>query len=467
MSLKIVPAELCRGIIQNYAPQIIFIARERPYLKTVDLCSSLLQDENCGPVNSTLTDWDIDVDENKPALITSPLLPADQPTTKVLQLTDIHLDLNYIEGAEAECDLLICCRNPVNENNTGSSRPAGAYGDYGCDLPQLAAESVFEDASKRYENYSFIMLTGDYVHHAMWATSVQENTRHNEAVSNMIEKYFKDTPVYPVVGNHEPHPCNMYTPSYLWNLEGHDFDLSWMFDNIASLYSRHLTPEAIQTFKKAGYYTITTPQGLRLVVLNTNFCYTFNFWVFYDAVDPEGQLQWFADTMLAAEQARETVYILGHVPIGHYQCWSPWSAKFNKIVNRFEGIIKGQFYGHTHEDDFKIFFEGPASENSTAPRPTSSLYIGASATTYTDLNPGYKVYHVDGAGGTVNKTWEILDHETFVYNLTEANANGRPNWYRMYGARESYGLKSLRPTDLYDFVVRMLGDEELFQKFYR
>jgi sphingomyelin phosphodiesterase len=60
----------------------------------------------------------------------------------------------------------------------------------------------------------------------------------------------------------------------------------------------------------------------------------------------------------------------------------------------------GQFYGHTHWDDFKIFFDED--------RPINSLYIGSSVTAYTDLNPGYKVFHVDGVESPDrNTTWEI------------------------------------------------------------
>ena len=127
-------------------------------------------------------------------------------------------------------------------------------------------------------------------------------------------------------------------------------------------------------------------------------------------------------------------------------------------MDRYQNIIVGQFNGHTHNDDFKIFFDED--------RPSALSYISPSITPYTDINPGYKVFHFDGARDTAESTWEMVDYETFTYNLTEANSVGQPIWYQLYSAKENYGLKSVRPEDMYDFVLRMAADDALFQQFY-
>ncbi len=147
-------------------------------------------------------------------------------------------------------------------------------------------------------------------------------------------------------------------------------------------------------------------------------------------------------------------------------CWSTWSNQFERIIVRFESIIMGQFYGHTHKDEIQIFYD--TSEKPS--RPVNSLYVGGATTAYTDANPGFKVYHVDGAGGS-GSTWEILDHETWIYNLTEANAAGDSTgampWKKLYSARETFHLNSLRPKDLDNLAYRMLFDDELFQHYFR
>lgn len=102
----------------------------------------------------------------------------------------------------------------------------------------------------------------------------------------------------------------MFAPEHVWD----KYDMQWLYGFQADLYRNYLTPQALSTFRTKGYYTQLHKPGFRLVVLNTNFCYTFNFWIVYDAVDPEGQLQWFSNTMYEAERAGEKVWVVGHVP---------------------------------------------------------------------------------------------------------------------------------------------------------
>ena len=33
-----------------------------------------------------------------------------------------------------------------------------------------------------------------------------------------------------------------------------------------------------------------------------------------------------------------------------------WSHEYNRIVRRFNNTILGQFFGHTHNDEFEIFY---------------------------------------------------------------------------------------------------------------
>ncbi len=65
---------------------------------------------------------------------------------------------------------------------------------------------------------------------------------------------------------------------------------------------------------------------------------------------------------------------------------------------RFAATIKGQFYGHTHFDEFKVFF------NRVDKRPSNVAHVGPSLTPFENLNYGYKIYHVDGLRGS-NSTW--------------------------------------------------------------
>jgi len=58
---------------------------------------------------------------------------------------------------------------------------------------------------------------------------------------------------------------------------------------------------------------------------------------------------------------------------------------------RYENTIAAQFFGHTHYDEIELFY--PPEEPF---RPSSVAYIAPSVTPYYNLNPGYRIYYVDG-----------------------------------------------------------------------
>lgn len=87
----------------------------------------------------------------------------------------------------------------------------------------------------------------------------------------------------------------------------------------------------------------------------------------------------------------EKIHIIAHIPPNFEGCFKPWINEYISIVNRFAHIISGQFNGHTHLDDFIIFY--------TKESPSKSLNVawtgGAGGTSF-GLNSNYRVYYVDG-----------------------------------------------------------------------
>ena len=56
-------------------------------------------------------------------------------------------------------------------------------------------------------------------------------------------------------------------------------------------------------------------------------------------------------------------------------------------TTRFESTIQAQYFGHTHFDEFEVFYD---EKNVT--RAINVAYIAPSVTTYDGLNPGYRIY---------------------------------------------------------------------------
>lgn len=62
----------------------------------------------------------------------------------------------------------------------------------------------------------------------------------------------------------------------------------------------------------------------------------------------------------------------------------------------------------------------------------------------------------------------MLDHETWIMDLNEANENeNEPTWRKLYSAKQAYGLDSLRPEKWNELIQRMVDDPTLFELFYR
>lgn len=110
----------------------------------------------------------------------------------------------------------------------------------------------------------------------------------------------------------------------------------------------------------------------------------------YQPKDQDGQLSWLMETLLQAEKDGEFVHILAHIPPGDHSCFVSWSKEYRKIINRFSHIISAQFNGHTHNDEFRVFY---------SPKNSSEIvnvaWNGGSITTYANINPNYKVYDVN------------------------------------------------------------------------
>lgn len=89
------------------------------------------------------------------------------------------------------------------------------------------------------------------------------------------------------------------------------------------------------------------------------------------------------------------------------------ACSYNKMqFCRFSHIVKGQFYGHTHTDELKIFYD----ENGTA---INIGYNGASLTPYKKYNPNYKIITVDPYSfvSTVRSRYATASTRYYLYKL--------------------------------------------------
>lgn len=100
--------------------------------------------------------------------------------------------------------------------------------------------------------------------------------RNREIITKVMIKLketFGSTPVFPVLGNHEPHPVDLFSPIKNMDL---NYSTQWIFDLVAKLWKDWLPEETQKTILLGGYYTVLVKPGLRIVALNSNVCYILN-----------------------------------------------------------------------------------------------------------------------------------------------------------------------------------------------
>ena len=86
-------------------------------------------------------------------------------------------------------------------------------------------------------------------------------------------------------------------------------------------------------------------------------------------------------------------------------CIGQWSEEYSRIIHRFRNIISAQFFGHTHNDEFEIFF----GDNEVGERvPINMAYLAPSQTVIDSVNPAYRIYLIDG--------WSLYSYDfNFLY----------------------------------------------------
>ncbi|CAG9826411.1 unnamed protein product [Diabrotica balteata] len=444
---KAYPERVCKGRVDLNAPIFLYIIDNTPKLNAIDACGIALQYNDCA-LNAKYN-WTIDVPLETKAIKTKKV--TSEKTFNILHITDIHYDPRYTVGRINSCDEPVCCQDD-QPNATTSGEACGYWSDYiNADIPWRTVVNALNQTKNH--NYDYVYFTGDIVPHRLWDTSVEDNSKIISQILDAFADYYK-VPVYPTLGNHEANPVDNYS-------EETDPSLSskWLFELLFQKLSKWMPINEVKdTILKGGYYTVSPKKGLRVVVLNNNVCNSGNWWIIHQPNDPYDQLKWLSNVLLKAEQDNERVHLLYHMPSGQDECYKIWSREYRKIIERFSKIIAVQFNGHTHRDEFYVYYS-----KSNSSEAINMAWNGASVVTYDKANPSYKVFSIDG------NTFDALDFEEWTFNLTLANLNPNknPEWYKLYSFKDAFGVKSLEAQEINDLVMRMTQKHELLDQYYR
>lgn len=373
---------------------------------------------------------------------------------KFLHLTDLHIDLEYKVGSPATCIPgnfgLKCCRN--YDISIAPHRKAGYWGDYNCDTSPNLLEASFNWINRTHFDSDFVIWTGDSPGHHVEIQSISKNLKDIEFITNLFKKYLPDTQIYPCLGNHDTWPIDQlgrppfddYLTDFLDNQWG-----EWIqkYDGV------------MKTLLYGGYYTLNIKNGFRIIVINSLYTDNNNF-----LGDPTnttaGQFDWLRSQLDYAKLNKEKVWLVGHIFPGNWESKSWFDLQFNDLVSEYSDIIKSQFWGHSHQDQYILYRNGD--------QITNMGYITPSMMPDNQF-PSVRVFYY-------NKTnMEIVDYENYVLDLIELNKTpdlpmNEVNYTFFYSAKKFYNLTDMSYNSWSDLSNKMSTDDKLFDQymnFYR
>lgn len=392
---------------------------------------------------------------SKPSNPPSNDMKSEGKTFNALHLSDFHIDLRYTVGSEADCDRYMCC---VPESRNAKSREkvvekAQKLGSYHCDTPQILLEKSLADVSSIAAEvpFEFGVFTGDMVSHdtdKFLSLSLTLQSEH-ECYFQM-KKHLADLPIYPTFGNHDSYPYSQLAQ----NSSGFAGEFEWNAELSARMWkdygwiNEEQEEQARHTY---GSYAVTTKHGLRVISLDSNFWYEENYYNYWNTSnpDPSGVFRWLVDELVAAENSGAKVWLVAHVPTGGDADAAPWGTEvLRQIIVRFSPhVIAASLFGHTHADQFGLYYDDTTSNTSHGPKSEkdalSVAWIGQSITPIDKYNPAWRYYTVD------TKTFEIMDSRNYYSPLNDTYDVSEPSlqWKFLYSAREAYDPERLWPSD--------------------
>jgi hypothetical protein len=402
--------------------------------------------------------------KSKPANAKAPA--PGRKRVKVLHLSDFHLDPRYGVGAEANCSSGLCCRygNPNSSSKNQTLLPAPLYGAYKCDTPYYLGESALEaiaplTGTTHYntcesDSFAWSIYTGDLVSHDSQNQLSRAYTEYAEtSIYEQLKYFIPSGPIFPVLGNHDSNPEAIDAPHSLSGPLGQQ--QSWNYDHVAGLWQQNgwiSAAGAAEARVHYAAYSINHPvyPRLRIITLNTDFWYHSNFLNFINTTNPDnsGSLKWMVGELQDAEDKGERVWILGHVLTG-------WDGSnpipnptdlFYQIVERYSPhVIANIFFGHTHEDEFMIYY----ANNGTTPSASTALatgWIGPSVTPLTNLNSGFRMYEVDTVSFEIMEAYTFYSDVDSFPSIAETTSAG-PVWKFEYRTRTTYPVAGGWPAN--------------------
>ncbi|KAF8528594.1 Metallo-dependent phosphatase-like protein [Gautieria morchelliformis] len=428
-------------------------------------------------LTSVLSTW---FAKPKPANATAPASSKKAQNLRVLHVSDFDF---------------LCCR-PGGSNFAlppgQFSLPAPRFGAYDCDTPWNLAGAVLHaigpltgtgsgvanasdvghgQSKAKTTPPAFTVFTGDLTSHDNDNQLSRAYVEYVEsAVYSGFKAYLGGGPVYAAMGNHDTWPQAFDAPHSI-QPEQLANQFEWNYGHLADLWQTEgWISEEVANVSKATYsaYSTVTPQGLKIITMNTDFWYNDNF-INTTNPDVSGMLRFVTDELQAAEDSGQRVWILGHVlpgALGRHRRSPNGPNLFYQIIDRFSPhVIANVFMGHIH-DEVRYLYYANNGTTMDAQNALTTTWVGGSVTPLTGLNSGFSMYEVD------SETFDVMEAYTWFANVSafpelDSQTEVGAAYHFEYSTREEYGGNFTWPADapLKPTSLGFLANPELVDKW--
>ncbi|KRX09475.1 Saposin-like protein [Pseudocohnilembus persalinus] len=437
----LLPYEVCHGVLSEQVPVIVESIWAH-YVNEDFICPLK---KYCDPVYEK-----IDIDELVKEILSDkpkqePLIPTQKSTFKFIHWADIHTDFEYQVGAKVECEQIYdCCRETSGKAAAGE-QGAEYWGSLAvCDVPNRTFQQMVQFVKKYLKNkVDFAIWTGDNTSHNVWAQSPLDNIANTVDQTAYITKELTDFQVYPIFGNHEGYPVNIFDYE-----QGSESEYKSLWSN---LWSHWIDENAKEQLKNHGFYeqVVNSQKKLKVIALNTQSCESLNFYLIKNPTDPANMLQYLREALYKAEEEGYGVYLFYHVP-SNGGCYNNYATVFSALVDRFSYTIRGQFSAHTHADELDIFYDKDGEA-------VNINWVAPSFTTFSNRNPSFRVFEAD------SETLQIVNVHQYRLDLNYWNhftdSNTQLLWENAYDMVSEYKLENIYDYKNLDLLRRKVGSD--------
>jgi len=361
---------------------------------------------------------------------------------KFLHITDIHYDPLYTTDSPTKCVLgstgLGCCHQydiPLKNSN-----PANRWGNYDCDTPYTLIDGTLQWIHDNFYNtensIDFIIYTGDSASHHDFSNTPSVVKTSISNINSLFQQYFPKIPIYNNLGNHDTWPIDQTTP----------IEYNKLLEFIANLWNTDINDITSINIQKGGYYSLDLNNSTKLISFNSIFYDGHNLFK-HKNLQTDAQIIWLRSILDKARLNRQTIWFISHIFPTAGESTNEYNTIIKQIMWDYRDIIKYQWWGHSHNDQFILYQNTDSNTNQI----TSFSAGMVSPSIMPDKRfPAFRIYDYNSS------TFDLIDYTQYYCNLTDVIIKDKMSYSKQYSFKELYhldGLETEHFDQLYNGII--------------